>query len=247
MLTNKLQPKILKWDSSKFLRSMKGWVDPEKDVFLIDCNFDLEFFDVSLFGKLSISYPHTIKRSVPKRQAEFLAGRYAALHALKLLGLDTQLHVGIGPNREPLWPTGIVGSISHNNNRAICIVGKRQHVSILGIDIEDTLSPCMADEIRGEIYNFNELDIFSDSMIPEPLATTIIFSAKESLFKALYPSVKTYFGFQCARLVHIDLINQVLTFKLATNFATKFKLKSKYQVYFQYDLNVAITVIMQQF
>jgi enterobactin synthetase component D len=63
------------------------------------------------------------------------------------------------------------------------------------------------------------------------IATTLIFSAKESLFKALYPTVKSYFGFEHAR-VH-DIGEGYVSLKLNSDFAKLYNLKEIYICYFE--------------
>src|SRR5208282_5779110 len=51
-------------------------------------------------------------RSVPKRAQEFAAGRVCARRALAELGV-VDFPLRVGEDREPLWPEGTVGSITH--------------------------------------------------------------------------------------------------------------------------------------
>lgn len=51
---------------------------------------------------------------------------------------------------------------------------------------------------------------------------TLVFSAKESLFKALHPVVGQYFDFLDAQLVAIDLQRQCLQLQLLKNLAPAF-------------------------
>lgn len=69
-----------------------------------------------------------------KRKAEHLAGRIAAVHALREFGLKTV--PGIGTQRQPVWPQGLhLGSISHSASTALAVVSRQP----VGIDIEAIL------------------------------------------------------------------------------------------------------------
>ncbi|MEH0886138.1 enterobactin synthase subunit EntD [Enterobacter sp. UNJFSC 003] len=133
-----------------------------------------------------------------KRKADHLAGRIAASHALR-----DHTVPGIGPSGEPLWPEGIAGSITHGGTQAMAVVTHEQH-ALIGIDCEAILPDREAREIKDGIVDTLEEIVLSRSGKPFALALTLVFSAKESLFKALFPRVKTYLGFDSARITHIN-------------------------------------------
>ena len=64
-----------------------------------------------------------------KRKAEHLAGRIAAVHALREYGIKTV--PGIGGQRQPLWPQKLFGSISHSTSTALAVVSTHP----VGLDI----------------------------------------------------------------------------------------------------------------
>ena len=53
-----------------------------------------------------------VARAVPARRAEFAAGRRAAHRAMERLGVPAA-PVAMGSDRAPVWPPGVIGSISH--------------------------------------------------------------------------------------------------------------------------------------
>lgn len=73
----------------------------------------------------------------------------------------------------------------------------------VGIDIETLLDACAAREV---------LPLIGPVAAKDPLSRTLAFSAKESLFKALYPHVG-YFGFDAARFdaFHLLVLTQDLS------------------------------------
>src|SRR5947208_1552294 len=76
---------------------------------------------------------------VPARRREFRAGRLYARQALRGLGIP-ETAIPIGPDRAPIWPKGVVGSISHSRNLCAAVVGLSADYLGIGIDIEDDSS-----------------------------------------------------------------------------------------------------------
>lgn len=144
--------------------------------------------------------PHHAKlaRSGKKRQTEHLAGRIAAVHALRAFGEKSV--PGIGKNRQPIWPEGLYGSISHCGNTAIAIVARTP----VGIDIEAVFSPQLADELASHIASEEELAVLRLSTLPFPLALTLAFSAKESLYKAFSSQYPELQGFHDAVTISLN-------------------------------------------
>ena len=88
------------------------------------------------------------------------------------------------PQREPLWPDGISGSITHSGTEAMAVVAP--YPALIGIDSEAILAENEAREIKDGIIDVREERVLSHSGYPFALALTLVFSAKESLFKALF-------------------------------------------------------------
>ena len=144
--------------------------------------------------------PHhaELARTGKKRQTEHLAGRIAAVHALRAFGEKSV--PGIGKNRQPIWPEGLYGSISHCGNTAIAIVARTP----VGIDIEAVFSPQLADELASHIASEEELAVLRASELAFPLALTLAFSAKESLYKAFSSQHPELQGFHDAVTVSLN-------------------------------------------
>lgn len=132
------------------------------------------------------------------RQIDFLAGRTCAERALHRAGLAMPAAIGTGSHGEPLWPPGFRGSISHGDGLAIAIVARESRAGGLGVDVQTRIEPGVAAEIRGRIATPEELALCAPAM--DDAWLTLVFSAKESLFKALFPQVGTYFEFLDATL-----------------------------------------------
>ena len=76
-----------------------------------------------------------IRGAVEKRRREFTAGRQCARAALASLGI-ARFPLLVGPQREPLWPPGIVGSISHGAGRCAVVACRAGAIVGLGLDID---------------------------------------------------------------------------------------------------------------
>ena len=75
-----------------------------------------------------------VAKAVKKRQREFGVGRACARRALAELGLAPQAILS-GETREPLWPAGIVGSISHDRALGVAVVGRTERFLGFGVDV----------------------------------------------------------------------------------------------------------------
>jgi Phosphopantetheinyl transferase component of siderophore synthetase len=158
-------------------------------------------FDPTTFLQTDLLWlPHhvSLARAGRKRRAEHLAGRIAAVHALAEYGEKSV--PGIGEAREPVWPAGLHGSISHCGTTALAVAARQP----VGIDLETLFSAEMADELVAEIVTPEERQRLLESGLPFPLALTVAFSAKESLYKALSPLAEAMPGFASVRVSAID-------------------------------------------
>lgn len=174
--------------------------DGAPPLYLIE--FDATRFKSDAFTRASIVCPDSIMRSVPRRQAEFFFGRMAARLALSDLGVPTEVEIGIGATREPLWPDGVIGSITHNVRYAAAAVLRAGLVQGLGIDVEAKIGMRERDAVLTTALDMEEaamLDALACAQWPHDLLLTAVFSAKESLFKGVFGVVGRYFDFSAAR------------------------------------------------
>ncbi|EOD4151226.1 4'-phosphopantetheinyl transferase family protein [Vibrio cholerae] len=166
------------------------------------CQFDPQQFDEDQQHYLAPPAYHSLHKAVVKRQAEFVAGRKLAQQALKQIGQGYDRPIAIGTHREPIWPAGITGSIAHCDGWAVCTVLKAEHLS-LGIDIEHRLAHHTASEVQAMIGTAQEWALLAQQF-DLASAVTLLFSAKESLFKALFLQVQIYLDFSDAQLIGLD-------------------------------------------
>lgn len=156
--------------------------------------------------------PGTLQRAVPSRVRSYLAGRHCATRSLRDLyaglGLPrTPVPPDTGAFGAPLWPPGIVGSITHSATLAIAVVARREIVQGIGIDCEVIMSADAADEVAGRIVpEEGTAAAFRTEALTlgRPVFVTAVFSAKESIYKCLNPLTGVFFGFDAVTLEWID-------------------------------------------
>lgn len=127
----------------------------------------------------------------PERLQEFAHGRACARAALAALGFaDTPVPVGAA--REPVWPDGIVGSITHCGPHAAAVAAHRRITAGLGIDLEAS-EPLETGQVA-LICRPAERDWLRQHA-DRPELAKLVFSAKESVYKCLWPTVRQFIDF----------------------------------------------------
>ena len=180
----------------------------KKDIMFHSVTFSPEQYLDNDFSNLSITFPDKLQRAVNKRRAEFLAGRYCAAKAIQGLGGVWCDNIPVGEKREPVWPEGFLGSITHCHQFASAAVAKEATVQGVGIDSERIVSEKTENNIKDHLATKEELAIDAGGHDPEFLLT-LIFSGKEALYKCLFPLGRQMFYFKDARFESIDWDRQV--------------------------------------
>jgi 4'-phosphopantetheinyl transferase EntD len=135
-----------------------------------------------------------VATAVPGRRREFVTGRRCAREALEQLG-EPPAPIRRGEAREPLWPPGVVGSITHCAGYRAAAVARRFALAALGIDAEP--HEPLPDGVEGTVTVPGELAGLAD---PAVHWGRLLFSAKESIYKAWYPLCARWLGFDEVRL-----------------------------------------------
>jgi len=149
-------------------------------------------------GDLFDAEKEVVANAVECRQFEFATGRFLAAAALCQLGIIRQ-PILRGTSNEPVWPPGIVGSISHNNTTCIVAVASNSEFSGIGVDLEagdadvsDTANLVLRMDERCEPGELNKTQ-YQDLV-------RLSFSAKESIYKAIYPELRRFVEFDEVRI-----------------------------------------------
>ena len=155
------------------------------------------YFKSNLITLNSPVFPMLEAAACDKRKREFMAGRLCAQRALQDIGIhDSQVQVA--KDRSPVWPKGIIGSISHTDAFAAAAVVSLTALRSIGVDSERMVEDWLVDVIRRECLTTTEdtyLQYCSNSCDIRVLST-LFFSAKESVWKAMYPLTKELFEFR---------------------------------------------------
>jgi enterobactin synthetase component D len=157
----------------------------------------------SLFIEHQSLIPKSLETAIESRKKEFVAGRLCAFKAASKLELSLD-QLEVGENRQPLWPTEMVGSISHTKKMAIAIVDSAKYSRSLGIDVEEIIEESKEATIEKMVATKKDLaflQLFSKKLE----AYTVLFSAKEALYKLIFPLSHEFFGFQEAELKALDM------------------------------------------
>lgn len=137
-----------------------------------------------------------VARAVEKRVREFTIARTCARRALGKLGVP-EVPILRGPKRQPLWPAGIVGSITHTRGYYAAAVARADEMLTVGIDAE--IHDELPDGVLGVVTLPEEREMLA--ALPGDLFWgRILFSAKESVYKAWFPLTERWLGFGDARL-----------------------------------------------
>ena len=134
-----------------------------------------------------------------KRKIDFRLGRAAAHRALTKLDIPANVPILRGESREPLWPEGIVGSIAHASGYGIAAVSRQTDCPTIGVDIQK-IEERYTDHLISRFADPDEFDWVCSDTAKRTERAVRLFSAKESVFKALYPIGKVWFAFDVAHL-----------------------------------------------
>ena len=149
--------------------------------------------EVELFPEEAVA----VGNAVAKRRREFVTARACARAALARLGYPEQA-VPAGPRGEPVWPAGVVGSITHCAGYRACAVAPASELLTIGVDAEPG-EPLPAGLI-GDIALPEERSWVERASAEEPAISwdRLLFSIKESVYKAWFPLARSWLGFEDA-------------------------------------------------
>lgn len=200
--------------------------NPFADPHLIWCEAGFVVADVQglthlgALGPLTLALPDDLRGAVPKRRSEFLAGRACAALALRQAG---QAEGVPRHGRAPIWPAGIAGSITHSRDRAIAAVST--HYDALGLDCEALVAPDRALQLAATIFSEAESRLRPE-VLPFASFFTLVFSAKEALYKALSSRLSRIPDFREVTLVGLQPGQMALTLDGQSHLA-RFRLSNR--------------------
>ncbi len=145
----------------------------------------------------------------PTRQSSFLAGR-AAVQQWQTKYSKAIFAVPRQSDGSPLWPASWLGSIAHSRTEAVAVLYycssqvSPRSLRGIGIDVESVQQVSMLAGSADLLARQSEQKLFEDAGYGKEGALLAIFSIKESIYKAIYPSVKHYVDFLEVKIISID-------------------------------------------
>ena len=147
--------------------------------------------DASFLSLAERTYLENVSQN---RKREFIAGRFCAHEAMVLANVSPE-HIQIGGKGEPIWPSNIVGSITHSHGYAAAAVARKSDIVSLGLDAE--IDEPLSSRVLRRISNVQEqewVENVGGTLVQHP--GKVLFSAKEATYKAWYPITQEWLGFK---------------------------------------------------
>jgi 4'-phosphopantetheinyl transferase EntD len=146
-----------------------------------------ELLEVELFPEEE----RALGEALAKRRREFVTGRACARQALIKLGV-APTPIASGERGEPLWPAGVVGSITHCRGYSACAVAHKADLRAVGIDAEPN-RPLPTGVLARVAFGPERELLASDD---GPHEDRLLFSAKEAVYKAWFPLTGRWLSFE---------------------------------------------------
>jgi len=136
-----------------------------------------------------------VAKAVDERRREFTTARSCARRALTSLGM-APAPILPGERGAPQWPPGIVGSITHCTGYRAAAVARIRDTLTIGVDAEpnEVLPDGVLEvvSLAGERARLRDLA----AAAPGVCWDRLLFSAKESVYKAWFPLTRCWLGFE---------------------------------------------------
>ncbi len=152
-----------------------------------------------------------------KRVSEFRAGRACARHALARMACQIE-SIEADEAGCPSWPRGLVGSITHTENWAAAAVGHSSYCQSIGIDAE--LIPRLTRSLWKLVFSPSELvRVLEFPEEKQNALAAIMFSAKESFYKAQYTLTRRKMEFTDVQINLVETDSLSGEFSVETRFS----------------------------
>lgn len=138
-----------------------------------------------------------IARAVDKRRREFTSARHCARVALGKLGAEPA-PILRGERGVPLFPRGVVGSLTHCDGYRAAVLGFAMQVRSVGIDAEPH-GP-LPDGVLDAVSLPEERVVLAARVDGSVHWDRLLFCAKEATYKAWFPLTQRWLGFEDARI-----------------------------------------------
>ena len=136
-------------------------------------------------------------------------GRVLAREVLRKMGVVAGPMLR-GNGGQCAWPVGIVGSLAHDDEFAVCVVGAGADFAV-GVDIEPA-APLPAEIVM----DIAVTDVERAAVGNDLVAARLLFCAKEAVFKACFPIEGVFFEHADVRLLTAGTLSATATFQTST-------------------------------
>ncbi|MER6786984.1 4'-phosphopantetheinyl transferase superfamily protein [Streptomyces sp. NPDC000658] len=144
-----------------------------------------------------------VRDAVDGRRREFSTGRHCAHRALAALGGIPPAPLLATPRGAPRWPRGVCGAITHCAGYRAAAVARTSLVTALGLDAEPNL-PLPEGVLEAVALPAEQVQVKQHTARHPGVAWgKLLFSAKESVYKAWFPATGRPLGFEDA-LIDVD-------------------------------------------
>jgi 4'-phosphopantetheinyl transferase EntD len=153
-----------------------------------------------------------VRQAIESRRREFATARGCARGALAKLGFPPQ-SIPVDPHGGPVWPEGIVGSITHCPDYRAAAVGRTRDLAALAIDAEPNMR--LRKGILSVIALPSEIRWVRQCLRESPHICwdRLLFCIKEAVYKAWFPLTGRSLGFDDAK-VEIDRVSGAFSTQL---------------------------------
>jgi 4'-phosphopantetheinyl transferase EntD len=140
-----------------------------------------------------------VAAAAEKRRREFTTGRACAHRAVTSLGI-APLPILPGEGGAPRWPAGVVGSITHCAGYRTAVAALTSGIRTIGVDTEpdEKLPHGLLDVVSIPAERARIRDLAARK--PTVSWDRLLFSAKESVYKAWFPLTRRWLGFDDANI-----------------------------------------------
>jgi enterobactin synthetase component D len=171
-----------------------------------------------------IPLPVELNDATPLRRMQFRAGRFCAMEAVRRLDpRRPPMTIGRAERGAPVWPSGVVGSITHTEGFVSAAAARADEVRGLGIDSERIVSAEQAQRVSTLVSWPCELADARQAGLDRLQAMTLVFSVKETIFKCLYPLIGAMFYYHDVRIIGIDGATRTFRARLVKTLSPEFQ------------------------
>ena len=143
--------------------------------------------------------------AVEKRKAQAIAARWCAAVAARALKIELTA-LPLDEAGCPVWPEGMVGSLSHSERKAVAVVSTT--FQKLGVDVEELFDQSKVELLSDTVLTGKEKRSLSADAELARWQVSAIFSLKEAAYKALFPELRVFIDFH---QLEVDLTQLQIT------------------------------------